>query len=126
MSMTLADLVDKLNLEVRSAPGRLDQEVTGGYASDLLSDVIANSREGNVWITLQIHQNIAAVASMKDLAGIILVSGREPEEDTVEKAENESIPMMVSRLPAFELVGRLYRLGVRGAGVETTTEPGEN
>ena len=105
--MKLADLVDRLNLEVRSAPGRLDDEVTGGYASDLLSDVIANSREGDVWVTLQIHQNIVAVAIMKDLAGIILVSGREPEEDTVGKAEAESIPVMVSRLPAFELVGRL-------------------
>ena len=124
--MKLADLVDQLNLEVRSAPNRLDQEVTGGYASDLLSDVIANSREGNVWVTLQIHQNIVAVASMKDLAGIILVSGREPEEDTVGKAEKESIPVMVTRLPAFELVGRLYGLGVRGADVDSATEPGNH
>ncbi|HUT88849.1 MAG TPA: hypothetical protein VMY37_05105 [Thermoguttaceae bacterium] len=124
--MKLADLVDQLNLEVRSAPGRLDQEVTGGYASDLLSDVIAHGREGDVWVTLQIHQNIVAVAIMKDLAGIILVSGREPEEDTVGKAEAESIPVMVSRLPAFELVGRLYGLGVRGAGVEGGAGPGRS
>ena len=112
---TLADLVDKLDLQVRSARAGLASEVTGGYASDLLSDVIANSAEGDVWVTLQAHQNIVAVATMKDLAGIILVSGREPEEDTVQKAETENIPVMVSRLPAFELVGRLYGLGVRGA-----------
>jgi hypothetical protein len=122
--MKLADLVDKLNLEVRSARDRLGQEVTGGYASDLLSDVIANGCEGNVWITLQIHQNIVAVAVMKDLAGIILVNGRQPEEETVEKAEAENIPVMVSNLPAFELVGRLYGLGVRGAGWEEATESG--
>jgi hypothetical protein len=88
----------------------------------LLSDVIGNSREGNVWVTLQIHQNIVAVASMKDLAGIILVNAREPEEDTVQKAETESIPLMVSKLPTFELVGRLYGLGIRGAGAENTAE----
>jgi hypothetical protein len=117
--MKLADLVDKLSLEVRSARERLDTEVTGGYASDLLSDVIGNSREGNVWVTLQIHQNVVAVASMKDLAGIILVNQREPEEDTVQKAETEGIPLLVSKLPAFELVGRLYALGVRGEGVES-------
>jgi len=122
--MKLADLVDPLNLEVRSARGRLDLEVTGGYASDLLSDVIAHAREGDVWVTLQIHQNIVAVACMKDLAGIILVGGREPEEDTVEKAEAESIPVMVSRLPAFELVGRLYGLGVRGAREEDEAAAG--
>ena len=118
--MRLTDLVDKLSLEVRSAQQRLDTEVTGGYASDLLSDVIGNSREGNVWVTLQIHQNIIAVASMKDLAAIILVSSREPEEDTVQKAQNENIPLLISKLPAFELVGRLYALGVRGAGGEST------
>lgn len=112
--MLLADLVEKLDLEVRSARGNLGIEVTGGYASDLLSDVIANSRKGNVWVTLQVHQNVVAVATMKDLAGIILVRGREPEEDTVQKAETENIPVMISRLPTFELVGRLYNLGLRG------------
>ena len=123
---TLADLVEKLDLEVRSARGNLDNEVAGGYASDLLSDVIANSREGDVWVTLQIHQNVVAVASMKDLAGIILVGGREPEEDTLQKAETEGIPIMVSKRPTFELVGILYGLGVRGARAENAKEPGKN
>ena len=124
--MKLADLVDTLGLEVRSARASLGNEVTGGYVSDLLSDVIANSSEGNLWITLQIHLNIVAVACMKDLAGIILVNRREPEEDTVEKAETEGIPIMVSGLPAFELVGRLYGLGVRDAGVKSSPDPGKN
>jgi hypothetical protein len=110
----LTELVQKLNLSVRSAKGDLDRAVTGGYASDLLSDVLANSEQGNLWITLQVHHNIVAVASMKDLAGIVLVNGREPEEDTIEKAEAENIAIMVTELPTFELVGRLYGLGVTG------------
>jgi len=117
----LADLVNALDLDVRSARGKLGNEVTGGYASDLLSDVIAHGRQGDVWITLQLHQNIVAVASMKDLAGIVLVGGREPEEQTLRKAESEGIPIAVSRLPAFELVGRLYGLGLRSGGVENKT-----
>lgn len=121
----LADLAEKLDLEVWAARRRLGNEVTGGYASDLLSDVIANSREGDVWVTLQVHQNIVAVASMKDLAGIILVNGREPQEDTVRKAESESIPILGSRLPTFELVGGLYQLGIRGAALRGAAEPGE-
>jgi len=112
--MKLADLVDRMDLEVRSARQGLGNEVTGGYMSDLLSDVLANSSDGNLWITLQRHQNIVAVASMKQLAGIVLVGGREPEEETVEKAEAENLPILVSQLPAFELAGRLYNLGVRG------------
>ena len=112
--MKLSELIQNLNLSVRSAQENLEREVTGGYASDLLSDVLANSREGDLWITLQVHQNIVAVASMKDLAGIVLVNGREPEQETIEKAEAEDIAIMVSELSAFELVGRLYGLGVTG------------
>jgi len=114
--MKLADLVNTLGLEVKSAPGSLNNEVTGGYVSDLLSDVIGNSRKGDVWITLQGHVNVVAVASMNDLAGIILVNNRQPDEDAAAKAEEEGITVMVSELPAFEVVGRLYGLGVRGAG----------
>jgi len=110
----LTELIQKLNLSVRSAKAHLGREVTGGYASDLLSDVLANSEEGNLWITLQIHQNIVGVASMKDLAGIILVNNREPEQDTLEKAEAERLPIMVTEMPTFELVGKLYSLGIVG------------
>ena len=112
--MKITELVQQLNLSVRSTAGDLDREVTGGYASDLLSDVLANGEPGNLWVTLQIHQNIVAVASMKDLAGIILVNGREPEQDTIEKAEAENIAIMVTELSTFELVGRLYGLGITG------------
>ena len=112
--MKLSSLVDELGLEVRSARHNLGKEVTGGYVSDLLSDVLANSRDGNLWVTLQRHQNIVAVASMKELVGIVLVSGREPEDETREKAEREDLPILVSELPAFELVGRLYNLGILG------------
>jgi hypothetical protein len=110
----LTELIQKLNLDVRSAKAGLEREVTGGYASDLLSDVLANSKEGNIWVTLQVHHNIVAVASMKDLAGVILVNGREPEQETVEKAETENLVIMVTEMPTFELVGRLYSLGVTG------------
>ncbi len=112
--MKLTELIQKLNLSVRSAKGNLEREVTGGYASDLLSDVLANSKEGNIWITLQIHQNIVGVASLIDHAGIILVNSREPEPETLEKAEAEKIPIMVSEMPTFELIGMLYSLGVVG------------
>ncbi len=112
--MKLTELIQKLNLSVRSAKGNLERQITGGYASDLLSDVIAHSKEGNLWITLQIHQNIVAVASMNNLAGIVLVNGREPEQETIEKAEAENIAIMVTEMPTFELVGRLYSLGVAG------------
>ena len=113
--MKLSDLAREFNLEIKADSGRLDREITRGYVSDLLSDVLAHADEGALWVTLHIHQNIVAVASHKDLAAIILVQGRQPEKDTMARAEEENIPILVSGLSAFELVGRLYKAGIRGA-----------
>ncbi|MFQ5906603.1 MAG: DRTGG domain-containing protein [bacterium] len=112
--MKLSEIVEKLNLEVACGSSNLDSEVKRGYASDLLSDVIANSKEGDIWVTLQIHLNIVAVASLNRLSGILLVNGRHPEDETVKKAETEGIPIVVSKLPAYETIGRLYSLGIHG------------
>jgi hypothetical protein len=101
-------------LEIRTGGNRLDVDVARGYASDLMSDVMANANEGDLWITLQIHQNIVAVAVMRSLAGIILVNGREPDAETIRKAKAEEVPIMISTMPTFELVGRLFELGISG------------
>ncbi|MEK7408756.1 MAG: serine kinase [Acidobacteriota bacterium] len=114
--MTVRDIVEALQLEVLGGDQGLDREVTGGYASDLLSDVIANSRAGDLWVSLQAHRNIIAVASLKELAGVVLVGGRAPDSETLAKAREEQVLLLGSRLPAFEVVGRLYALGLRGAG----------
>lgn len=113
--MDLKALIKEFGLKVMAGAAHLDRDVKGGYASDLLSDVLAHGGEGSIWVTLHIHHNIVAVASHKGLAGIILVQGRQPDQDTIAKAEKEEIPVMVSDLPAFELVGRLYKAGIRGA-----------
>jgi predicted transcriptional regulator len=114
--LTLSDLVEPFGLKIKAGKDRLHKEVTGGYASDLLSDVIAHSRKGNVWITIQTHPNIVAVATMKELSGIILSGGRQPEAETIQKAEQEGIPILASPLFTFELVGRLYKMGILGMG----------
>jgi hypothetical protein len=84
--------------------------VLDGYSGDLLSDVMANSKEGDIWMTRQVHQNIIAVASLKDHAGIILVHGAEPAKDTLEKALKENIPLMGTDLSGFEIAGRIYNI----------------
>jgi len=112
--MTIREVVDSSQLEILAPHNGLDKEITGGYASDLLSDVIAHSKAGNLWITMQTHRNIIAVATLKDLAAVVLVNGRAPDPETLEKAREERVVLLGSRLPAFELVGRLYQMGIRG------------
>ncbi len=106
----LKDIAEALNLNVNCCSDKLDNEVKGGYVGDLLSDVIANSTEGSLWITRQVHQNIIAVALIKDIAGIIIVQGAEPDTDTINKAQEESIPVFTTHKPAFETAGRVFRL----------------
>jgi hypothetical protein len=113
--MILSDLAERLELKHFTAGGPLTRPVLGGYASDLLSDVIGHSRKGDLWVTMQVHPNIVAVAVLKELAGIVLVNGREPAAETLEQAEREKIPVLGTGLSAFELVGRLYGLGVKGS-----------
>jgi predicted transcriptional regulator len=112
--VTVADIVKNVGLETRAGRDRLLQEVTGGYAGDLLSDVIAHSHKGNIWITIQTHPNIVAVATMKELSGIILTGKREPDAETIRKAEEEGIPILASPLLAFEVIGKLYQIGISG------------
>jgi len=114
--MKLTKLVEELALKVQTAQKGLEREVQGGYASDLLSDVMANSQEGDVWVTIQGHPNIVAVATLRDLAGIILANGRQPDAETLQRAEEEAMPLLCTSLPTFEVVGRLYRLGIHGRG----------
>ena len=108
--MKIADIITGLNLKVISGQNGLSNEITGGYVSDLLSDVMGNAREGQIWITLQTHQNIIAVSSLKDLSAIILVKGFLPEEDTIEKSNIENIPVLSTDVDTFNIAGRLYDL----------------
>jgi hypothetical protein len=112
--MTLNDLAARLELKVYTTGIPLDRPVSGGYASDLLSDVIGHARKDDLWVTMQIHPNIVAVAVLKELAGIVLVGGRVPAAETLAQAEREKVPVLGTGLGTFELAGRLYGMGVRG------------
>jgi len=114
--MRLSELAQKLGLSVLCSGPGMETPVAGGYVSDLMSDVIAHAEAGDLWLTVQIHANIVAVAAMKELAGVVLTGGREPEAETLRKAGEKKVTLLASRLPAFELSRRLYQLGLRGRG----------
>jgi predicted transcriptional regulator len=116
--MKLRELADKLYLHTLSYDKGLDKAVSGGYVSDLLSDVLANCSEGNVWITLQKHTNIVAVASLKNLAGIIIVGGRELEGDVLKQAEAKEVTIMTTPMSAYETAGMIYQLLNEGKETE--------
>ncbi len=110
--MTVRELKDRLGFTVCCGGERLEREVTGGYAGDLLSDVIAHSGQGHVWVTIQVHVNIVAVAVLKEHAAILLANGRTPPEETIRKAGEEGVAILASDLPGYALCGKLYEIGV--------------
>ncbi len=112
--MKLRDIVQNLELKVISGNDLLDRDITGGYVSDMLSDVIAHAEEGHIWVTLQTHLNVIPVASMKAISGIIIVNDRQPDEETLKKAKEEQIPILGTEMKAFHVVGKLYQLGISG------------
>lgn len=108
--MNVKELVEKLNLNIVAGADGLDQEIDGGYSSDLLSDVMGHAEAGMVWITLQTHKNVMAIASLKELAAVVLVKGFQPDPDMLEKAQEEGIPVLSTELSAFEINGLIYNL----------------
>ena len=112
--MTVQELTNVLPLTVVSGQASLAKEISGGYASDLLSNVMGQARAGNIWVTMQGHQNIVAVASLAGLAAVIVAGGVEPDKDAVRKATTVEVAVLRTNLTAFEVVGRLYQLGIVG------------
>ena len=111
--MKLRDIIEKLDLSVQAGADFLDRDVKGGYVSDMLSDVLSHASKGDIWVTLQTHLNIMAIASMKEIASIIIVNGRHPDDETLNKANTEKIPVLGTGMSAFQVVGELYQLGIR-------------
>ena len=99
-----------------SGPGD-DPDITRGYASDLLSDVLAHAPVGGILLTLQAHLNVIAVADHAGLAAVVFTAGRRPDDEVITKAFEEGIVLFTSPVDTFELAGRLHRLGITGGGV---------
>jgi len=111
---SLRAVIEKLGLESVSSFSFSDRTVTGGYASDLLSCTMKGAGENYIWVTLQSHLNVVAVASLANLAGVIITEGNRPDQETITRAEKEGVILMVTSKTTFTIVGVLASLGVRG------------
>jgi len=111
VNVKLSHIVNGLQLE--HVTGSLDVDVEHGYVGDLLSDVMGNAQPDSVWVTVQSHANIVAVAAITGIRAIVLAGGHDFEEETVKKAEKEKISLLKSPDTSFQICGKLYELGLR-------------
>jgi hypothetical protein len=112
--ISLKEVVEKLKIEPVSSINAMDRPIVGGYASDLLSCAMKGAKKGYLWVTLQSHLNVVAVASLAGLAGVIITEGNRPDAETLSKAESEGVVLLVTPRTTFSIVGELASLGVRG------------
>ena len=110
--MLIKEIVEKRGLTVLVGAEHLDADVTGGYVADLLSCVIAGAKPHDLWVTLQTHVNIVAVASLKEVAGIVVAEGAIVPDATLEKATQQGVVMLCSPQPIYETVKQLVALGL--------------
>jgi hypothetical protein len=110
--MTVAQVAAELGLRpLVTQTG--DQPVTGAIVSDLLSYVMANAVADQVWVTVQGHANVVAVAALAGLSAVVIAAGFEPEAETRDRAQEEGLALYLSEESAFALAGKLYALGLR-------------
>ena len=113
--MTLQEIIEKLDLRVLTEPKDFSQVVpTIGYVSDLLSCVMTGAKGGGIWVTLQAHGNIVAVAALLELAAVIITEGAKPDAAVVAKANEQGVVLLATAQPSFATVGQLWELGLRG------------
>jgi len=109
--VTVKDLQSKLNLKALNEA--TDTEVEGAFISDMLSDVMAGAKAGNVWITVQTHKNIIAAANLVDVPAIIVVRDKKVPEDTMQMADRVGVTVLTTELDSFQVAVKLYEAGIK-------------
>lgn len=109
--MKLEEVIEKANLKVLTHVET--REVNGVFISDMLSDVMTGAEAGNLWLTVQTHTNIVSAANLVDLAAVVITSGKELPQATVDLANRYHVIILSTPLKAFELAAKLMEIGLK-------------
>lgn len=119
--MKLAKIREVLNAEVLCGLEWLDREAIGACGSDLMSDVLAFTKEHALLLTGLTNIQVIRTAEMSDLAGILFVRGKRPGPDVIEMAKDMGIPLLLTHRQMYEACGMLYKDGLMGCSPKEET-----
>lgn len=108
--MLLKEIVELLKLKTFLPEQNLAIKAQGVICGDMLSYILGNGQESNLWLTIQAHQNIIAIASLLNLSAIIITDNIQPPAATIAKAQQEHIVLLGTVSKTYELAGKLYTL----------------
>ena len=112
--MTLDQIITDLQLKVLTEPIDFSSiSPTHGYVSDMLSCVMTGAKHQSIWVTLQAHNNIVAVACLLELAAVIITENAQPDAETINKANEEGITLLSCPQNSFYISGKLWEMGLR-------------
>lgn len=109
--MKVQELAERL--ELKSVTKVFDRDVTGVYISDMVSDVIANAKAGDLLVTAQAHANVIAAANLVDTCAIVITQGKALPDDVKKMAEKAEISVFTTDLNRWQTATKLYEAGVR-------------
>jgi hypothetical protein len=112
--MNLEKIIQSLNLTILTETKDFASiPVENGYCSDLLSCVMTGAQPNGIWVTLMAHGNIVAVAALLDLAAVIITEDAQPDENTLQQANQRDVILLSSPKPNYQIVGELWDLGLK-------------
>jgi len=112
--MNLQTLIDELQLTVYTEKKDFASvQPSGGYAADLLSCAMASAKPGNLWVTLQAHLNIVAVAALTEVCAVVISEGSTPEAEVINKANAQGVTLLGTAAGTYQVVGKLWEQGIR-------------
>ena len=109
--MKIQELAERLELKVVTKV--FDRDVKGVYISDMVSDVIANAKAGDLLVTAQAHANVIAAANLVDTCAIVITQGKALADDVVKMAEKAEITVFTTPLNRWQVATKLYEAGLR-------------
>ncbi len=111
--MIVKDIVDILQGEI-ICEGDLNQEIKTACGSDMMSDVLAFVKDQSVLLTGLVNPQVVRTAEMMDMACIVFVRGKKPDESMIKLAQSKDITLIQTRFRMFTACGLLYSNGLSG------------
>lgn len=106
--------VEQLSKEIGKllTNGGQSRKIENGFTCDLLSWVMTKGKSGMGWITVQTHLNVIAVATLLDMAVIIIPESIKVEQASIDKANEEGIAIISSALSTYEICAIMSANGI--------------
>lgn len=109
--MNLREAAAILEAEVLTGEEELDKEIISICGSDMMSEVLAFTKENSLLLTGLCNPQVMRTAEMLDLMCIVFIRGKNPTEQMLEMAKEEGKVVMTTKIGMFNACGRLYSAG---------------